>query len=33
MSNKCEIITVSKEQIIQLQANAKSFRQAFYVLC
>lgn len=32
MSNKCEIITVSKEQIIQLQAGAKSFRQAFYVL-
>lgn len=32
MSNKDEIITVSKEQIIQLQAGAKSFRQAFYVL-
>ena len=32
MSNKEEIVVVSKEQIIFLQAGARSFRQAFYVL-
>lgn len=32
MSNKDELITVSKEQIIQLQAGARGFRQAFHVL-
>ena len=32
MNNKDEVITVSKEQIIQLQAGARGFRQAFHVL-
>ena len=32
MNNKDEVITVSKEQIIQLQADARGFRLAFYVL-
>lgn len=32
MCNKNKIITVSKEQIIQLQAGARAFRLAFYVL-
>lgn len=32
MSNKDDIITISNEQIIQLRAGARGYRQAFYVL-